>query len=86
MRAEWIWLLLACVMDGFASRLVRDAHMLIGDAFIFQPKDGRTQKPYVFVSGDNGNTIFALVPTSEDKDDWTYNKVRDGVSLEIVRE
>merc|ERR1712086_302796 len=46
-----------------------------GDAFTFQPKDGRTQKPYVFVSGDNGNTIFALVPTSEDKDDWTYDKV-----------
>merc|ERR1712194_715930 len=32
-------------------------------------------KPYVFVSGDNSNSIFCLVPNSEAASDWTYTKV-----------
>merc|ERR1712086_271189 len=46
-----------------------------GDAFTFQPKVGRTGKPYIFVSGDNSNSIFCLVPNSEAASDWTYTKV-----------
>jgi hypothetical protein len=43
-----------------------------GDAMAFLPSTSHRGKPYVFVSGDNGNDIFVLVPDSEDPGKWSY--------------
>lgn len=43
-----------------------------GDALAFRPSDDHVGKPYVFVSGDNGNDVFVLVPNSEAKGNWSY--------------
>jgi len=44
-----------------------------GDAFAFHPKvDAKHEKPHIFLSGDNSNEIFVLVPKSTKTGDWTY--------------
>jgi len=45
-----------------------------GDAEAFWPEIGAGGKPHVFVSGDNSNSIFVLVPNSQDPNDWNYSK------------
>jgi len=43
-----------------------------GDAIAFQPKVGDSGKPLIFLSGDNSNSIFVLVPISEIATEWGY--------------
>jgi len=60
---------------GFSAVSTATGTASPGDAFPFQPKDGRKGKPYIFVSGDNGNSIFSLVPKNEQHDSFEYEKV-----------
>jgi len=43
-----------------------------GDAVAFSPRAEHRGKPWIFVSGDNGNDIFVLVPESQRRGDWSY--------------
>jgi len=63
---------------GFSAVTKSQGTAAPGDAFAFQPKilekGAPFTKPHIFVSGDNGNTIFMLVAQSERQDDWAYTK------------
>lgn len=62
---------------GFSAISTSQGTAAPGDAVAFWPEEklkGRG-KPWIFVSGDNGNTIVLLRATEgSDKDDWTYSK------------
>jgi hypothetical protein len=45
-----------------------------GSAFTFQPKVGRSEKPYIIVSGDGSQRAHILVPKSEAAGDWSYQE------------
>lgn len=61
---------------GFSAISTSQGTAAPGDAVAFHPnaETERTDKPWIFVSGDNGNTIVLLRPTSENGDDWAYSK------------
>jgi len=61
--------------DGFSAVSAATGTAAPGDAFAFQPRVGRTEKPYILVSGDNMNAVFALVPKDESRGSWEYDKV-----------
>jgi hypothetical protein len=58
--------------NGFNA--VSSAHGLFspGDAIAFNPKPDGLGKPLIFVSGDNSNSIYMVVPNSENATDWGY--------------
>jgi hypothetical protein len=61
--------------NGFNAITDKKGTASPGDAFAIYPKKCQPQceeKPYIFVSGDNSNSIFLLVPKSEDRNDWSY--------------
>jgi len=60
--------------SGFSAITTQTGTAGPGDAAAFQPSTGHRGKPYIFVSGDNGNDIFVLVPRSEDPGDWSYTR------------
>jgi hypothetical protein len=45
-----------------------------GSAMTFQPRVGRSGKPYVIVSGDGSQRAHILTPKSEDAGDWSYEE------------
>lgn len=58
---------------GFTPAKIDKGKASPGDALAFQPQINSTEKPYIFVSGDNSNSIFLLTPVSKDQSDWTYS-------------
>lgn len=58
---------------GFTPEKVSAGNASPGDAIAFQPYLSSTGKPFLFLSGDNSNSIFLLVPHSESPDDWSYS-------------
>lgn len=66
--------------SGFQPVKVKQGSASPGDAVAFRPRVAETtSKPWIFVSGDNSNSIFLLQPSSESADDWHYvtSKVAD---------
>jgi len=66
------------IATGFNSESTDTGHASPGDAipFYISTKDTKG-KPFIFVSGDNGNDIYILVPKAPtDPNDWTYDKQR----------
>jgi len=61
---------------GFSAISTSQGTAAPGDALAFWPKTELKGKgkPWVFVSGDNGNTIVLLRPDSDDAGNWTYKK------------
>jgi len=59
---------------GFTPAKIDKGKASPGDALAFKPQSNMTGKPYIFVSGDNSNSIFLLVPRSEDPEDWRYQR------------
>jgi hypothetical protein len=61
---------------GFSAQSTSQGTASPGDAIPFFPKVGNTTgKPFVFISGDNGNYFCVLVPSKpHDPDDWNYTK------------
>ena len=39
-----------------------------------QTESGEPVKPFISLSGDDDGKHYILYPTSEDKEDWTYEK------------
>jgi len=60
--------------SGFSAVTTKQGTASPGDAFAFQPKVGATTKPHIFVSADNADSVFILVPNSEDPNDFQYAK------------
>jgi len=71
---------------GFTPSKVKTGNASPGDAVAFRPKIKDETKPWIFVSGDNSNSIFMLTPKSEAADDWSYvtKKVAD-VGVDVGR-
>jgi len=57
---------------GFNAATTSKGTASPGDAVAFQPKITEIGKPHVFLSGDNSNSIFILVPASQDPSQWQY--------------
>ncbi|CAE8702954.1 unnamed protein product, partial [Polarella glacialis] len=57
---------------GFTPAKVAAGQGSPGDAVAFRPEVAASEKPHIFLSGDNSNSIFLLVPESEDSDIWSY--------------
>jgi len=60
--------------SGFSATSTSTGFAAPGEASAFQPSKFHREKPYIFVSGDNGNDIFVLVPNSENPGDWSYTR------------
>jgi len=60
---------------GFSAMSDKTGTASPGDAVAFRPKTSdKGGKMHIFVSGDNSNSIFVLVPSSGDKNDFSYSK------------
>jgi hypothetical protein len=69
------------IASGFSAVSTMKGSASPGDAIPFFATTGvekdvnRSSKPFVLVSGDNGNNLFILVPKKpDDPTDWTYTK------------
>jgi len=63
------------IASGFSAATTKTGTASPGDAIAFFPKRGDAGKPHIFLSGDNSNSIFLLVPKSQDPADWSYTVV-----------
>merc|ERR1711957_279831 len=66
------------IATGFNAATNKSGTASPGDAEAFYPSKDHSGKPYIFVSGDNSNSIFVLVPSSEDQGDWSYTTKKLG--------
>ncbi|CAE7277402.1 TYW1 [Symbiodinium pilosum] len=57
---------------GFTPVKIKTGSASPGDAMAFQPQINLSGKPFIFVSGDNSNSIFLMRPASQDPADWNY--------------
>lgn len=61
--------------SGFSAATQSQGQASPGDAVAFHPMAAaKDEKPHILVSGDNSNSLFILVPTSQSMHDWSYTK------------